>query len=94
MSKKYMRIYCNGEKIRSTGSSIEDIHRVLNEFGCYDFNQILGAFQNANGFTTMNIKQQNYQTALGFLINVFKLTSEFLRYTSNSVYSTLFKKAV
>ena len=57
MSKKYMRIYCNGEKIRSTGSSIEDIHRVLNEFGCYNFNQILNTFQNANGFATMNIKQ-------------------------------------
>ena len=44
MSKKYMRIYCNGEKIRSTGCSNKDIYKILNEFGCYDYIKLLNEF--------------------------------------------------
>ena len=57
MSKKYMRIYCNGVKIRSTGSSIADFYRILNRFGCYSFNQIIDSFRNANGFVMLDIKE-------------------------------------
>ena len=57
MSKKYMRIYCNGKKIRSTGSSITDFYNILNRFGCYSCNKIIDSFRNANGFVVLDIKE-------------------------------------
>lgn len=70
MSKKYMRIYCNGIKIRSTGSSMKDIHRTLQDFGCCDIDNIISVYQDTDMLRPMNTLDWNGSHIGGILIPI------------------------
>lgn len=64
--KKYLRVYINGKKVRSTGTHIEDFKDVLNYFSIYE-----------NFFDTFEIKNFNIFSTFKFTKSVNEIFSTF-----------------